>query len=274
MRKLIETAALGLSLCLAGLSSATYAHAQDPEEGAVDLNEKPASNSGSTWESPPGARDNEDMRGSASASQSPSEAAVKEPGPGKWRVFLGARFGIGGGFQPKGLDAGIYTAKPTPGAQLGADYVLWKYIALGLETRFSWIEQKSVSYEYLLWDLVLKPRIFYRIKPYPVEIYLAVPGGLSVNHPGKQQVATQDGRSVREKGKPGAAVGIMGGASYFFTDAWALNAELGWNWNFMRVDTWAAQPGPPGVPTLRVPLEAKIKFGQLTLLAVNVIRTF
>jgi hypothetical protein len=274
MRKLIETTALGLSLCLAGLSIATYAYAQDPEEGAVDLNEKPASNSSSTWERPPGAGDSEDARASSSASSSEGEAAVREPGPGKWRIFLGGRFGIGGGFQPKGLDEGIYTAKPTPGGQLGADYVLWKYFALGLETRVSWIEQKSVSFKYLLWDLVLKPRLLYRIKPYPIEIYLAVPGGLSVNRPGKQQVATQDGRTVREKGKAGATVGIMGGASYFFSDAWALNAELGWNWNFMRVGTWAAQPGPPGVPTLRVPLDAKIRFGQLTLLALNVIRTF
>src|ERR1051325_8364421 len=89
MRKLIETAALGLSLCLAGLSIATYAYAQDPEEGAVDL-KAPASNSSSTWETPPGAHDSEDARASTSASSSSSEAeaAVKEPGPGKWRVFL------------------------------------------------------------------------------------------------------------------------------------------------------------------------------------------
>jgi hypothetical protein len=278
MRKMIETAALGLSLCLAGLGIVTYAHAQDPEEGAVDLNEtaKPAPEprGAPAWESPPsaGGMDSEDARSGAGASEEPR---VKEPGPGKLRLFVGPRLGLGGTFHPKGFSPDrIYAAAPTLGAQLGADYVLMKYFALGLETRLSWLEETSSKSQYMVWDLLLKPRVQYKIKPYPIEIYLAVPGGLSMNKPGDQKVVKNDGTATKEKGKIGASLGIFGGASYFFNDDWALNAELGWNWTFLRFDTWVTEVGLPGTPSRRVPSSAKVTVGQLTLLALNVVRTF
>lgn len=276
MRKLIETAALGLSLCLGGWSHVSYVHAQDPEEGAVDLNEASRPNASevkradSAWEAPPGTRDSEDARDSAS--ESPAESTVREPGPGKLRIFLGARIGVGGGFRPKGEEY-TWTARPTPGAQLGADYVVWKYFAVGLETRLSWAKQVFAKHEYMFWDLVLKPRLLYRVKPRPIEIYLAVPGGLSVNKPGDQLVESGSGTFVREKGKLGATVGLMAGASYFFTDHWALNAELGWNWNFMRIGTYVTRVIAQGVPTMRVPTEARVRFGQ-AVLAINALYAF
>jgi hypothetical protein len=267
MRKMIETAALGLSLCLAGLGSVTHAHAQDPEEGAVDLNEtpKPAAERGApAWEAPPSSGpDNERPE---SDDDDDDEPKVKEPGPGKLRVFGGARLGVGGGFRPKGFDAGIYTATPSGGAQLGADYVLLKYFALGLETRLSWIEQKARSMKYMLWDLVLKPRVLYRVKPRPIEIYLAVPGGMTVNKPGQSW----------EDGHVSATVGLFGGASYFFNDSWALNAEMGYSWSFLRYKTVIEVPAPPGTNAgvTYTNAEAKVRFGQLTLLAVNAVYAF
>lgn len=298
MRKLIETAALGLSLCLGAWSHVTYVHAQDPEEGAVDLNEAPrpaakepkraeakraeakraeaarveAARADSAWETPPGAKDNEDVRDSTPESAPESTVAVVEPGPGKLRVFLGARIGVGGGFLPKGEEY-TWTARPTPGAQLGADYVVWKYFGIGLETRLAWAKQILAKHEYMLWDLVLKPRLLYRIKPQPVEIYLAVPGGLSFNKPGDQLVESGSGEFVREKGKLGATLGVMAGASYFFTDRWAINAELGWNWNFMRFGTYVTRVIAQGVPTMRVPTQARVRFGQAAL-AINALYAF
>jgi hypothetical protein len=270
MRKMIETAALGLSLCLAGLGIVTYVQAQDPEEGAVDLNEtsKPAPEprGAPAWESPPreGGFDNEDVRSGSGAKE--EEEKVKEPGPGKLRLYGGARLGVGGGFKPKGFKPGLYSAAPTPGAQLGADYLLIKYFSLGLETRLSWIKQESSGAKYMLFDLLLKPRAVYRVKAQPIEVYLAVPGGLTVLKPDQKW----------EKGHPSASVGVFGGATYFFTDAWALNAELGFNWTFMRFKTVVQMPGPPGtgVAPIPVPAEAKVRFGQLTLLAVNLTYAF
>jgi hypothetical protein len=276
MRKLIETAALGLSLCLGGWSYVPYAHAQDPEEGAVDLNQasRPTASAperqGSAWETPPGAQDNEDVRGSSS--ESTEAAAPREPGPGKWRVFIGPRLGVGGGFRPNGQKY-TWTAKPSPGAQLGVDYAALKYFAVGFEMRGYFTEQVQAKHKYLFLDFVLRPRVLYRFKPYPVEIYLGAAGGLSFNVPGSQKVATATGSSAKEKGKVGGVAGLMWGGSYFFSDAWALNAEFGWNWTFMRVDTWVQRRIAEGVPIQLVPTEAKITLGQATI-ALNAIRTF
>jgi hypothetical protein len=38
---------------------------------------------------------------------------------------------------------------------------------------------------------------------------------------------------------------------------------MGWNWTFLRFDTWVTQAGPPGVPGLQVPTSAKVTLGQL-----------
>lgn len=276
MRKLIETVALALSLCLGGWSYVPYVHAQDPEEGAVDLNEtaRPAAGQsereGRAWETPPGGQDSEDVRGSST--ESAVDNTPREPGPGKLRVFLGARIGVGGGFRSNGEEY-TWTARPTPGAQLGADYAVWKYFAVGLETRLAWAKQIFAKHEYMFWDLALKPRVLYRVKPQPIEIYLAVPGGLSVNKPGDQLVESGTGAFVKEKGKVGATVGIVAGASYFFTDRWALNAELGWNWNFMRIGTYVTRVIAQGLPTMRVPTDAKVRLGQ-AVLAINALYAF
>jgi hypothetical protein len=265
---MMETAALGLSLCLGGLGIVTYAHAQDPEEGAVDLNETsqpaPEPRGAPAWESPT-ARDNEDIR-SRGSDEEEDKPKVKEPGPGRLRLYAGARIGVGGGFKPKGFKPGLYSASPSPGAAVGFDWVIFKYFAMGAETRLTWIKQESSNQKYMLWDLGLKPRVLYRIKPQPIEIYLAVPGGLTVNKPDQSW----------EKGHISGSVGVSGGATYFFNDAWALNAELGFNWAFLRFKTLVEVPAPPGTNAgaISTPAEAKVRFGQLTLLALNLVYAF
>ena len=273
MRKLIETAALGLSLCLGGWSHVPYVHAQDPEEGAVDLNEasRPSAKEpagGTDVEAPPGTRDSEDFRGRSVES---TETAAKEPVRHNFRVYVGPRIALGGGFRPKGQEY-TWTADPTFGAQLGVDYTLLKYFALGFEMRTYWAEQSDSNRSYLFLDFALKPRAYYRIKPYPIEIYLAAVGGPSVNVPGTK-VPTANGSAVKEKGKLGGVVGIAWGGSYFFNEHWALNAEFGWNWTFMRVDTWVQRRIADGVPVQLVPTEAKIRLAQLAI-AVNMLFKF
>lgn len=190
-----------------------------------------------------------------------SEAAAAEAA-GNLRVYGGLRIGVGGGFKPVEPEAPasmpnandvIYTSPATPGIQAGAEYVLMKYFALGVETRLNWARTRAGDERVMLWDLVVKPRSNYRLSSAPVELYVALPVGLSVSN-WPEEIA---------EGKAGATLGISGGANYFFTSHFGLNVEMGWLWHWMRAEI-------DSITTV----EETARLGQLTLISANFLYAF
>jgi hypothetical protein len=181
-----------------------------------------------------------------------TDAAAPQPAAGAFRVYGGLRIGVGGGFKqlaPNDPDA-ILTAPATPGLQVGAEYLMWRYFALGLETRLNWARARIGDERLMLWDVVLRPRTNYQLPNKPVELYAALPVGLSIaNMP--EDYAT---------GKAGATMGLSGGLNYFFTGSMGLNMEMGWLWHWIRDEV-------EGV-------EEKARFGQWTLLSANFLYAF
>lgn len=106
---------------------------------------------------------------------------------------------------------------PTPGFQLGAGYV-WRHFGIGGELRMNWLRFKGDADREKLIDLVAKPRVSYPLRGLPLELYAALPLGLSI-----PKIKDDD-----DAYKVGLAVGLMFGASYFFTEDLAVNFETGW----------------------------------------------
>lgn len=266
MQKTTKAAMLAAALWMGiSLAEGEGALAQDPEQGAVEL-DGPEANANATGASTPAPAEGAGFQGDPSEQHEVKE----EPrtGRGNLSVFLGPRIGVGGGFRTKGTDV-VQMARVTPGMQLGVDYVLWRYFALGAESRLDWaaLTDQNGGSKIFFWSLMAKPRVRYQLKSQPMEVYLAVPGGLSVSNPAASNL----------KGKPSGMVGIYAGASYFFGDHWALNAELGWTWQWLRIDAKVPGMGPPSPITgqpASITEERKARFAQLTLLALNVSYAF
>jgi hypothetical protein len=142
------------------------------------------------------------------------------------------RIGVGGGFKSVSPSGNIIDLSPaTPTIQIGGEYLLHKYFGLGLETRLSWARTRVTDDRLMLWDLVLRPRTNYQLSSMPMEIYAAMPVGLSISNWPDEYAST---------GKAGATLGISGGANYFFNQHFGLNVEMGWLWHWIR-DEFEAQ---------------------------------
>jgi len=234
-----------LAACVA--TSVQLAQAQDQEQGPVEL----APTSAEVSPRPVRARAGGTLDPStSSAPRAPREAV------GALRVYGGFRLGVGGGFKPTDPDADFLAlAKATPGLQLGVDYVVMEYFAIGAETRLSWPGQKEGdSDRIMLWDLVLKPRARKLLDSYPLEIYAAMPIGVTV--------ANMDNDARPEQtGKAHATLGLSGGGYYFFHQHMGVNAELGWLWNWVHYNDELAG-------------DFKTRLGQLTLINVNFVYAF
>lgn len=252
MRTTIRT--ILLASCM--LTHGAIAAAQDQEEGPVEL--APASDEVSTTAEV-------STSGSASASYGP---ATPQDAPrtgresvGALRVYGGFRLGVGGGFKPIDVDGApddiLALAKATPGLQLGVDYVVMDYFAIGGETRLSWPGYKAGGDRLMLWDVVVKPRARMLLSSYPLELYAALPFGISVaNFPNDERPEIT--------GKAHATLGLSAGAYYFFNQHMGINAEMGWLWNWIRgeVDLGATTA------------TSKQRLGQFTLLNVNFVYAF
>ncbi|MDB4987768.1 MAG: hypothetical protein JWN04_2946 [Myxococcaceae bacterium] len=154
-----------------------------------------------------------------------TRASVGSPGP--LRIYAGFYLAVGGDAQIANNN-GYYaygrsqSLAPTVGFQAGADYILHDYFSIGGETRFLWVKADSnlVTDRDFLWDLDVKPRGRYAFSNIPLEVYGALPIGLTVA-----------GIKGQPEGKPGFNVGLVGGANYWFTSRIAINAEVGWNFH-------------------------------------------
>jgi hypothetical protein len=184
--------------------------------------------------------------------QAGGAVAAPASAAGKLRVYGGLRIGVGGGFKPVDpSEVTLLLAPATPGIQAGAEYLLMKYFALGVETRFNWARGRDSNDRVMLWDLVLKPRANYQLSSMPVELYAALPFGLSVSNPPNDNLS----------GKASGTLGLSGGANYFFNGHFGVNAEMGWLWHWMKFE---ADGG--GTATWRL--------GQWTLVSVNFMYAF
>jgi hypothetical protein len=183
----------------------------------------------------------------------PEEPKAGTVAPGRWRVYAGIRLGMGGGILFKDAEV-AWVTRFTPGFALGGDYVLHRLFALGVETRFDFASIEPA--DFMFWSLALKPRVRHQLKQLPVEIYGAVPGGLSISN----------AKNDNQTGKVSGMVGLAAGANYFFNSHWALTAELGWTWQFLRFEGPRANP-QPGQSLVGL---FEGRYGQMAL-AVNVL---
>jgi hypothetical protein len=232
MRKTTKTAALAAALLMASGA----AEAQDDvsqEAGPVEL--------------APSAQ----FQGTNNA----EATAAAQPVAGPLRVYGGLRLGVGGGIKPVSPAADVIATSPsTPTIQVGAEYLMHKYFGLGLETRLSWARSRDTDDRLMLWDLVLKPRSNYQLTSKPVELYAALPVGLSISNWPDEYGST---------GKAGATLGLSGGANYFFNSHMGLNMEMGWLWHWIR-DEFEAQTTE----------QETFRLGQWTVISANFLYAF
>jgi hypothetical protein len=152
----------------------------------------------------------------APAREEPQLRTRKQVGElGPLRFYGGFNVAIGG--ELKIDDGGGLDLDPTIGLQFGGDYVLHEYFSIGGETRFLWFKVDGADGRDFLWDLDVKPRGRYAFRDLPLEIYGAMPIGLTV--------ASFDGPA---KGGAGFNVGLLAGANWFFNEHMGVNAEIGW----------------------------------------------
>jgi len=147
----------------------------------------------------------------------PTREKVGTPGP--LRVYGGFSVAVGGNRTEESPILGELdlSLDPTVGFQGGADYVIMDYFSIGGEMRFLWSKVNGAGDRDFLWDIDVKPRGRYPFKKIPLEVYGALPIGLTV-----------PAISNEPEGKPGFNVGLVGGATWWFTSKMGLNAELGW----------------------------------------------
>jgi hypothetical protein len=237
MRKTTKTAALAAALLMAS----GPAEAQDDvsqEAGPVEL--------------APSAQ----FQGTTNA----EAASAAPPVAGALRVYGGLRIGVGGGFKPVKPDDAttygndiIFVSPATPGIQVGAEYLLMKYFALGIETRLNWAKPRIADERVMLWDLIVRPRTNYQLSAMPLELYVALPFGLSISN-WPEDFAT---------GKAAATLGFSGGANYFFNSHIGLNLEMGWLWHWLRDEIDAVDT-----------TKETFRLGQWTLVSANFMYAF
>jgi opacity protein-like surface antigen len=173
---------------------------------------------------------------------------------GPLRFYGGFNIAVGGDLKLDEDLLGVEVSPdldPTVGLQFGADYVLHEYFSIGGETRFLWFKIDGGQSRNFLWDLDIKPRGRYAFGNIPLEVYGALPIGLTV--------AGIEGEGA--DGGAGFNVGLLAGANWFFTNHLGVNAEMGWQFHKFKVEADAGQFSG----------EAHWKMNQFVLLCPNFI---
>jgi hypothetical protein len=179
---------------------------------------------------------------------------------GKLRLYGGLRLGFGGEIEvePEGGGSVDIDLATTFGGQVGADYVLMDYVALGGELRLGSVtiddEDNDDVGRDLYIDVVFKPRGRYVLSGIPLEVYGTLPLGVTF-------INLNSDVDENSSAGPGFTLGIGGGATYFFTDKLGVNAEMAYlmYWFGSETELPAALGGAK--------FEADNSFGQLSLFA-------
>jgi hypothetical protein len=150
----------------------------------------------------------------------PTRAKVGTPGP--LRFYGGFSVAVGGSrTEELGTIGEVdFDLDPTVGFQGGAEYVIMDYFSIGGEMRFLWSKIDGASDRDFLWDLDVKPRGRYPFAKLPLEVYGALPIGLTV-----------PGIPNAPEGTVGFNVGLVAGATWWFTTKMGVNAEMGWTFH-------------------------------------------
>lgn len=128
----------------------------------------------------------------------------------------------------------------TFGVQVGADFVVHRFLALGLEYRFGMFNTERGKDDDVdrskMFDFAFKPRGRYAFDSIPLELYLTVPVGLTIPRFSDEVVGEDD---VDER--IGWNLGAGAGATYFFGRRLGVNLEPIWLMHRFKAD------GPFGV---------------------------
>lgn len=137
------------------------------------------------------------------------------------RLYGGLWLGFGGDAEADGDDQFAGNLETTLGGQFGVDVVVLKHLSLGGEARIGASKWIRTGDRTKLIDLDFKPRLRFPIGRSPVELYFAVPVGVTIPR-------LADGGPPGADGKAGWNLGVGGGINVWFTDNFGLNAEPMW----------------------------------------------
>lgn len=190
--------------------------------------------------------------------------------PGKFRLYGGARLGFGGEVEtdPEGGMKSDDDLLTTFGGQIGADYVVMDYVALGAELRVAGLnsdgrDDADIGRD-LFVDVLIKPRVRYPVLD-TFEVYGTLPLGvtfISVNGDLEDKLeAGVGGASVDVSAGPGFTLGVGAGATYFMTQHVGINAEMAYLLYWYSTEAKVSFAGGS------MKSESDISLGQFSLLA-------
>jgi hypothetical protein len=208
MLRTTRTALVAASIFAASLASSLTASAQDQESGEIEV-------------------DLPERKRPVVVDESPRFSGK----PGPLRVYGGFSLAVGGNAsyelevfgEEREFEADL---DPTFGLTLpGIEYVVMDYFSIGGELRWLFFKQDGDDGRSFLWDIVVKPKGRYAFSNIPLEVYGALPLGLTV--PGLKGEA---------EGGVGFNLGLVGGATWFFNERMGINAEIGWHYHRFGMD--------------------------------------
>ena len=123
----------------------------------------------------------------------------------------------------------LTAVRTTARGQVGVERVLWRHFSLGAEVRLGASKWKETGERTKLFDADLKPRVRFPLRNTPIELYVAVPVGITV--PRGVKLNEEDAKE-----KVGWNIGAGPGLNLFLTDWLGLNAEPMWLMHHFAVD--------------------------------------
>jgi len=147
------------------------------------------------------------------------------------RIYGGLWLGFGGDaeFDQDNVDADL---GGTLGGQFGVDFVTSRYFSLGGEARIGAAKLQDTGDRSKLIDLDFKPRLRLPLYRLPIELYAALPVGITI--PRLADIASDN--SDNYDGKVGWNIGVGVGANWFITESFGLNVEPAWLMHRFKVE--------------------------------------
>lgn len=145
------------------------------------------------------------------------------------RIYGGLWLGFGGDaeFDENNVDADL---GGTLGGQFGFDIVTARYFSLGGEARIGAAKFQDTGDRSKIIDLDFKPRLRLPLYRLPIELYAALPVGLTIPR------LADFANDTNLDGKVGWNIGAAVGANWFITDSFGLNVEPAWLMHRFKVD--------------------------------------
>ena len=145
------------------------------------------------------------------------------------RIYGGLWLGFGGDaeFDENNVETDL---GGTLGGQFGVDVLTSRYFSLGGEARIGAAKFQDTGDRSKVIDLDFKPRLRLPLYRLPIELYAALPVGLTI--PRLADFANDN----ELDGKVGWNIGAAVGANWFITRSFGLNVEPAWLMHRFKVD--------------------------------------